>query len=242
VVAARPSVGKTALALQFAYQAGIHNVPVLFFSLEMSKTELFQRLLAHAGGVDVTALRRGYSKTDNLERLDTTADALGQLPIWIDDGSSLTPERLRSAARLHQKRHGKSLIVCDYVQLLHTPQGNRRDRHLELGEISRALKATARELEAPVLACAQLSRQAEHESSGFKMLATLRESGSIEQDADAVIILRRLTENELDALKNDHGMEFESNIIKLTLAKHRNGPTGEMALQFNAERQLFSPP
>jgi len=240
VVAARPSVGKTALALQFAYAAAVQGIPVLFFSLEMSKEELSQRLLSLAGGVDVGALRQGIVQTGDLDNLDRTSHRISKLPLTVEDGASLTPQKLRGSARLHNRRHGKGLVIVDYLQLI---GGNtaRRERYQELGEISRTLKMTARELKCPILACAQLSRGAENETSGYRMLAMLRESGSIEQDSDAVVILRRYSEKEKADVMDSCNLGGGHDLIELTLAKHRNGPTGQIPMSFNWKRQHFAP-
>lgn len=225
IVAARPSVGKTSLALNIAQHAAIkEGKRVAVFSLEMSKDQLTTRLMAGASGVDIFRIRRGEVEGFDLARIAASVYRLEKASIFIDDSPVASPLDLRSKARRLSSDGGVDLIIVDYLQLM-APSKQAKDgnRVAETSDISRGLKAMARELNVPVIALSQLSRAAEHREGGQPRLADLRDSGAIEQDADIVLMLWRLNGQE-------HGQATEK--IKLSIAKHRNGPTGEIDLTF----------
>ena len=230
ILAARPSIGKTSLALDIARQTALdHNIPVGIFSLEMSAQQLIDRMLSAAASVDSWKLRTGNLKTDReFEDIRNSLDKLSKAPIFIDDqpGNSIT--NMRAAARRLKSECGLGLIIVDYLQLMHT------SRHYDsmvnqVTEISRSLKGLARELDVPVLALSQLSRAVEHRG-GKPRLSDLRDSGSIEQDADVVMFIHRDRSEEEDG---------RSNIAEILIEKHRNGPTGKVELYFDDKRTSF---
>ncbi|MDP7638280.1 MAG: replicative DNA helicase [Candidatus Hydrogenedentes bacterium] len=230
VLAARPSVGKTALALNIASHAAVGDGKnVLLFSLEMSKEQLVQRLLCMEGNIDSQRLRTGFLATKEFSKLQQAADKLDTAPIFIDDTANISVLDLRSKARRHAAQHGLDMVVIDYLQLM---SSSRRveSRQVEISEISRSIKGIARELSVPVMALSQLSREAEKDDTGSPKLLHLRESGAIEQDADVVLMLSR---------PSAHEQEQNRNLIKLDIAKQRNGPTGNMELLFDRNVQRF---
>ena len=232
VLAARPSVGKTAFALNVARHAAVENRKgVLIFSLEMSKSQLVQRLLCMQGKVNSMRLRTGFLAADEFRKIQHAAGELHGAPIHIDDTPGITVMELRAKARRHAARHECGLIIVDYLQLM-SGTGRSESRQTEIAEISRAIKGIARELRLPVLALSQLSREAEKDDTGRPKLSHLRESGAIEQDADVVLMLYRPK------------MEFQPGMdalpVNLDLAKQRNGPTGEVSLLFERNHQRFS--
>ncbi len=236
ILAARPSVGKTALALDIARQTAIqHGTPVGIFSLEMSSQQLVDRMLAAEARVDAWKLRTGKISTDaEFERIRDAMARLSKAPIHIDDQPATNALGMRSAARRLKREHGIGLLVVDYLQLM-TPTSTRTSDSMvqQVTEISRALKTLARELDVPVLALSQLSRAIE-QRRGRPRLSDLRDSGSIEQDADVVIFIHnedRYNENK----------EERSNVTEILVEKHRNGPTGRVELYFDAERVTFLP-
>ena len=225
ILAARPSVGKTSLALNIAQHAAlVEGKRVAVFSLEMSKDQLATRLMAGASGVDIFRIRRGEIEGFDLARIAASVYQLEKASIFIDDSPVASPVDLRSKARRLSSEGGIDLIIVDYLQLMMpTKQTKDGNRVVETSDISRGLKAMARELNVPVIALSQLSRASEHREGGQPRLADLRDSGAIEQDADLVMLLWRPNGQE-------HGQATER--IKLSLAKHRNGPTGEIDLTF----------
>lgn len=225
ILAARPSVGKTAMALNIAQHAAIkQGKRVAIFSLEMSRDQLATRLLAGASGVDIFKIRRGQVDGMDLARIAAAVAWLEAANIHIDDSPVASPVDLRSKARRLATDGGLDLILVDYLQLMMpTKQTKEGNRVVETSDISRGLKAMARELNVPVIALSQLSRAAEHREGGQPRLADLRDSGAIEQDADLVMLLWRPNGQE-------HGQAEEQ--VKLSLSKHRNGPTGEIDLTF----------
>lgn len=235
VLAARPSMGKTALALNFAHNVAVSaNQPVLIFSLEMSKEQLVDRLLAMESGVDAWALRTGNLTDSDFEKIGQAMGTLSEAQIFIDDTPGITLSDLRTKARREAHKHPLGLIIVDYLQLM---SGGSRfgsdyaNRVQEVSEISRGLKGVARELNVPVLALSQLSRSVENRSPQIPQLADLRESGSIEQDADVVAFIYR-----------EEFYNPDTDRKKLTdvfIKKHRNGPVGNVELYFENERQLF---
>ena len=230
VIAARPSVGKTALALNIAANAAIGSQKrVLIFSLEMAKEQLVQRLLCLEGHIDSKRLRTGFLAQQEFPKLIKAADKLSVAPLFIDDTANISLLDLRSKARRHAAQHGLDLMIVDYLQLMSTG-GRNENRQTEIAEISRNIKGLARELSVPVIALSQLSREADKDDTGTPKLAHLRESGAIEQDADVVMMLSR---------PPLHEQEQNPNLIKLTLAKQRNGPTGVLDLLFDRNIQRF---
>ena len=233
LLAARPSMGKTALALNMAMNAALANNIVAVFSLEMSKEQLGHRLLSSYSGINSQKLSTGNFDTDEFNELVEALNYLTDTKLFIDDTAGITVLELRSKARKIKNEYGLDLIVIDYLQLM---QGNSRkgvdyNRQQEISEISRNLKALARELKVPILALSQLSRGVELRADKRPMLSDLRESGSLEQDADIVMFLYR---------EEYYDKESENtNMAELVIAKNRNGPTTTVNLQFNKECMRF---
>jgi replicative DNA helicase len=236
ILAARPSVGKTALALDIARQTAIkHGTPVGIFSLEMSSQQLVDRMLAAEARVDAWKLRTGkIDSDDEFERIRDGMERLSKAPIYIDDQPANNALVMRSVARRLKREHGIGLLIVDYLQLM-TSTSNRQSDSLvqQVTEISRSLKILARELDVPVIALSQLSRAIE-QRRGRPRLSDLRDSGSIEQDADVVMFIH----NE-DRYKEDG--EEKSNVVEILVEKHRNGPTGKVDLYFDAKRVTYLP-
>lgn len=236
VIAARPSMGKTALMLNIALNIATQNKEgaVLIFSLEMSKEQLVDRLLAAEAGVGAWELRTGEGLTDqDFERLSAAMGHLAEAPVFIDDTSGITVGDLRTKARRLHHQHPLAVIMVDYLQLM---SGGSRyatvaNRVQEISEISRSLKILARELNVPVVALSQLSRSVESRNPQIPQLADLRESGSIEQDADIVAFIYREDYYNPDSNRQ--------NITDIYIKKHRNGPTGLVELYFDYQRQRF---
>ncbi len=234
ILAARPSMGKTALALNFAHNiATKSNQPVIIFSLEMSKEQLVDRLLSMESGVDAWALRTGNLTDSDFEKIGQAMGSLSEAPIYIDDTPGITVSDLRTKARREAHKYPLGLIIVDYLQLMSgsARSGGDGNRVQEISEISRGLKGVARELNVPVLALSQLSRSVESRSPQIPQLADLRESGSIEQDADVVAFIYR-----------EEYYNPETDRKKLTdifIKKHRNGPVGGVELYFDNEKQRF---
>lgn len=224
IVAARPSFGKTSFALNIAQQAATeHGVPVAIFSLEMSKMELVQRLVCAEALVDVHKLRTGNLSDQDWSRLATAVGRLADAPVYIDDTEAVTVLDIRANARRLKQKHGLGLVIVDYLQLMSGPRRS-ENRQQEISEISRSLKILARELEVPVIAVSQLSRAVEARQDKRPMLADLRESGAIEQDADLVIFIYR------DEVYNPDSPD--KGTVEILLSKHRNGPVGRLKLTF----------
>ncbi len=231
VLAARPSVGKTAFALNVARHLAVDNRKnVLIFSLEMSKSQLVQRLLCMQGRVNSMRLRTGFLAEEEFKKIQRAAGALLGAPIYIDDTPGISVMELRAKARRHAARNGCDMIIVDYLQLM-SGRGRAESRQVEISEISRAIKGIARELRVPVLALSQLSREAERDDAGRPKLSHLRESGAIEQDADVVMMLYR---PKLEMPPGSDALQ-----VNLDLAKQRNGPTGELSLLFERNYQRF---
>ena len=236
IVAARPSMGKTAFVLNIAQNAALdHNVPVAFFSLEMSKEQLVQRLLTSEGRVDAQRLRRGKLQDEEFVRLGRAAGILSHAPIWIDDTPAMTLLELRSKARRLVMEQNIGMVVVDYLQLMQGPT-NTESRQQEISYISRSLKALARELRVPVVALSQLSRMPEQRTDKRPQLSDLRESGAIEQDADLVMFIYRQEMYEGPVDKDGNSLEGKAEII---IGKQRNGPTGFVNMFFNKSFTLF---
>jgi len=239
IVAGRPSMGKTSLAMNFAQHAAIEKeVPVAVFSLEMSKESIVQRLLCSEGRVDAGRLRRGRLQDDEYARLATAAGHLNTAPIWIDDTPAITALELRAKARRLASEVDLGLIIVDYLQLMSGPS-NADNRQQEISAISRAIKAVAKELNVPVVALSQLSRAPEQRTDKRPVLADLRESGAIEQDADLVLfVYREEVYRRPEDLVDDTGESIEGK-TDLIIGKQRNGPTGTVRLYFHKNYTLF---
>jgi replicative DNA helicase len=238
IVAARPSMGKTAFVLNVAQNAALdHTTPVAVFSLEMSKESVVQRLLTSEGRVDAQRLRKGKLQDEEFVRLGRAAGLLSQAPIWIDDTPGMNLLELRSKARRLKMEAKIQLLIVDYLQLMQGPSGA-ESRQQEISYISRSLKALARELEIPVLALSQLSRAPEQRAGEGKrpQLSDLRESGAIEQDADLVMFIYRQEMYDGPVDKDGNALEGRAEII---VGKQRNGPTGMVNLFFNKSYTRF---
>jgi replicative DNA helicase len=235
IVAARPSIGKTSLALNIAEHAAVtEGKTVGVFSLEMSKEQLVLRLLSSVAKIDSSRLRTGFLEEMDFTRLAPAMNSLAEAPVYIDDTPNISTMELRTKARRLQAESGLDMLIVDYLQLMQaTVQSRDANRVQEVSEISRGLKGLARELQVPVIALSQLSRQAEMRESKEPRLSDLRESGSIEQDSDLVLFLWREKERGQD------DQQQEGEVVNLKLAKHRNGPTGEMKLYFQKRLTRF---
>ena len=232
ILAARPAMGKTALCLNMAANAAIdYNYPVAIFSLEMSKEQLVMRMLAAAARIDQKRLRTGQLNPDEWGAFLQKIGPLTSAPIYIDDTPAITIRELRAKARRLQSREGDlGLILVDYLQLM-GGSGNSENRQQEVSEISRSLKALARELNVPIIALSQLSRTVEQTKDKRPQLSHLRESGSLEQDADIVLFIHREEYYNEDTDRRG--------IADVIIAKHRNGPTGTVELAFQNELTRF---
>ncbi len=239
ILAARPSMGKTSLAIDICRQVAVkHKLPVGIFSLEMSKEQLVERMLCAESGVDLWKLRTGRLSDkeemgeSDFSRLGHAMGELAEAPIFIDDSPTGSIMELRTKARRLQAEKGLGLIMIDYLQLMEGGMNASVDNRVQVvSEISRGLKSIARELNVPVLALSQLSRQVENRPTAIPKLADLRESGSIEQDADVVLFIYREKMYKKDTPKG--------NITEIYIAKHRNGPTGVVEIYFDEQRASF---
>jgi len=233
ILAARPSMGKTSLALCILKNASsLDNTPVAIFSLEMSKQQIAQRLLCSESKIDLNRIRSGDIREHEWPKLGHAIEKLSENNIYIDDAPILTVMELRARARMLVSNFGVKLIVVDYLQLMQSGTNYRENRVLEITDISRNLKSLARELKIPVLALSQLSREVEKRPDKRPILADLRESGAIEQDADIVMFIYRDEYYEHENSKSPGTAEIH-------IAKHRNGPTGKVDLKFSKEYALF---
>lgn len=234
VLAARPSIGKSSLALNIVDHVACEaKLSVGIFSLEMSKEQVIDRFLCMRGSVDSWKLRTGNLEDEDFGKLNYAMGVLSEAPIYIDDAPFLNVMEIRTKARRLQMEHDLGLIVIDYMQLMSgTSSRNSDNRVQEVSEISRSLKALARELNVPVLAISQLSRAVEHRPDKRPMLADLRESGSIEQDADVVMFIYRDDYYDQESDKK--------NIAEILVRKHRNGPTGDIELYWKPEYMKFA--
>jgi replicative DNA helicase len=237
VIAARPSMGKTALAMNIAENCAIdHNVPVGVFSLEMSSEELIKRMLCSRAGVNLRAIRDGFLGEQHFHPLTTAASMLMKAPLYIDDSPGLSINQVRARARRMKLQYNIGLLVIDYMQLMRAPS-RRADlsRQVEIADISSGVKALSKELKIPIIVLSQLNRQPEQREGGRPKLADLRESGAIEQDADVVGLLVR---PEVYA-EEDGDRAAEKGKAILVIAKQRNGPTGDVNLTFQSEYTRF---
>ena len=229
IIAGRPSTGKTAFALNIAAHAAVElHRPALIFSLEMSKEQLVQRLICAEARVDSRNVRSGFMQQGEWSRIVNAAGRLHEAPLFIDDTANLSVLEARAKARRIMAEHRLELVVIDYLQLM---QGRWRaeNRQQEISEISRSLKALAKELNVPVVALSQLSRAVEARGEGLPRLSDLRESGALEQDADLIMFLAR----------KENAPDVEAGTTDLVIGKHRNGPTGRLELVFHAEYTRF---
>ena len=232
ILAARPSMGKTSLALNIAqHVATKEGIPVGVFSLEMSKEQLIDRMLASEAGIDSWKLRTGNLEDTDFEKINKAMGTLSEAPIFIDDSAMANVMEMRTKARRLQSENDLGLVVIDYLQLMSGRNNNSDNRVNEISEISRGLKGLARELNVPVIALSQLSRSVEMRSPKIPQLSDLRESGSIEQDADVVMFIYREDYYEKESERK--------NMADIFIKKHRNGPTGDIELFFQPEQMLF---
>ncbi len=233
ILAARPSMGKTAFALNIARNiALVENVPVAVFSLEMSCQQLSMRLLTAEARIDSNRLKTGFISQEDWQNVTDAASILGEMPLFIDDTPNITAMEIRAKARRLKKEHGLGLIIIDYLQLMKPPfKTDRRD--LEIAEISRSLKALAKELDIPIMALSQLNRMLEQRSDKRPMLSDLRESGALEQDADIVSFIYR------DDVYNKEADNPKKGTAEIIIAKNRNGATGTAFMHFLGQYTRF---
>lgn len=232
ILAARPSMGKTALALNLAIRGALHGgVTVAIFSLEMSKESLMNRMLCVWGRVDLGRVLKGYLEDDDWTKLLRAADDLSRAKIFIDDTAGLTPLALRARCRRLKSEHGLGLVMVDYLQLMHSSRNESRE--LEISDISRNLKALAKEMKVPVIALSQLNRKVEERTDKRPVLSDLRESGAIEQDADLIMFIHR------EDAYNKKGDKPKTGIAEIIIGKHRNGPTGVVELAYRPQYTAF---
>ena len=231
IIAARPSIGKSTLALDFARAASIDNgLTSAFFSLEMGRNEIVMRLLSAEAGVSLHNMRSGMMSDNDWDKLARKMASVSEAPLFIDDSANLTMMEIRAKARRLKQRHNLKLIIVDYLQLM--TSGRRvENRQQEVSEFSRQFKLLAKELEVPVVALSQLNRGPEQRTDKRPMLADLRESGSLEQDADVVVLIHRE-----DAYDRESPRAGEADLI---VAKHRNGPTGPVTVAFQGHYSRF---
>jgi replicative DNA helicase len=233
VIAARPSMGKTALALNIARNAAIeHRKKVAIFSLEMTKRALALRLLASEASFDFSGIRKGFGRPEDLRKLTEAGGRLAEADIWIDDSGMIAILEIKAKCRRLASERGLDMVIVDYLQLAHSDTPNQR-KDLEIGEISHGLKALAKELDIPVIALSQLNRGPEQRDPDKRRpnMGDLRESGAIEQDADVIAFIYR--DEVYNPTEENHG------VAELIIAKQRNGPTGTVKLQFSARYATF---
>ena len=227
VIAGRPSMGKTAFALNIAQYAAIQEaVPVAIFSLEMAKEQLAMRMLASEARVDSQRMRKGFLGETDWPKLTTAAGSLSDALIFIDDTPAISALEMKAKARRLKAEHGLGLVILDYLQLMKGSESSRDSREQEISEISRSLKALAKELSIPVIALSQLNRKVEDRTNRRPQMADLRESGAIEQDADVIIFLYR------DEVYNKSEDNPEKGIAEVIIGKQRNGPVGTVKVAF----------
>ena len=232
IIAARPSMGKTAIAMNIVEHVAARQVPCAVFSLEMSKQQLAQRLMCSRAQVDAQRVRKGMLSSHEYQQLAMMVNELAKFPIWVDDSPGLTILDLRAKARRLKLQHDVQLIMIDYMQLMDNPGPESRQQ--QISEISRGIKALARELNVPVICLSQLNRSSETRDGHRPRMSDLRESGSIEQDADVILLLHREDYYRMS------DPDFEpDNIAEVIIAKQRNGPTGTVKLTFDNKTTTF---
>lgn len=232
IMAGRPGMGKSAMAGNIAATVAASGVPVLIFSLEMPSESVMTRIMARESGINSRNLRRGQLADTQWESAVHTTESISRWPIFIDDKPDITPVEIRAKARKLKKEHGLGLLIVDYIQLVR-PAGKHESREQAVSEISRTLKAIARELEIPVIGLSQLNRQVDSRPDKRPMLSDLRESGAIEQDADIILFIYR------DEIYNKSEDNPHKGIAEIDIAKHRNGETGRFEVIFDARTQNF---
>jgi replicative DNA helicase len=233
IVAARPSMGKTAFAMNIIeHLAADMQLPCGIFSLEMSKQQLAQRLMCSRANIDAQKVRRGMLNASEFQQLAQTVTGLSKAPIWVDDSAGMTPLELRAKARRLKLKHDVKCLMVDYMQLMYNPGSESRQQ--EISEISRVVKSVARELNIPVICLSQLNRATEGRDGHRPRMSDLRESGSIEQDADVVMLLHRE-----DYYRMSEPDFQPDNIAEVIVAKQRNGPTGTIKLMFSNKTTRF---
>lgn len=238
ILGARPAMGKTTLAQNLALNVARYNGPnagVMFFSMEMNKAEIVDRMVSDISGVESWKIRKSMLSDDDFVRIGDALGELGEVPLYIDDTSSLTILGLQNKVRRAAHEHPLSMIIVDYLQLIQGSDRYAGNRVLEIAEISRGLKVLAREMRIPIIALAQLSRNVTGRDDPRPVLSDLRDSGSIEQDADIVLFLHRP-----DYYKQNKDDYVPTNITELIMAKHRHGPVGKIELYFHSELNRFS--
>jgi replicative DNA helicase len=233
IIAARPSMGKTAMAMNIVeHIAADSKLPCAVFSLEMSKQQLAQRLMCSRAQIDAQKVRKGLLQREEFHHLAMTVNELAKAPVWVDDSPGLTILELRAKARRLKLQHDIKVLMIDYLQLMDNPGPDSRQQ--QISEISRGIKAVARELNIPVIALSQLNRQSEGRDGHRPRMSDLRESGSIEQDADVIMLLHRE-----DYYKMNEPDFMPDNIAEIIIAKQRNGPTGTVKLTFDSRTTTF---
>jgi replicative DNA helicase len=233
IIAGRPSMGKTAFAMNVIEHISADlQMPCAIFSLEMSKQQLAQRMLCSRGQIDAHKLRKGLLNGQEYTKLATVVGELAKAPIWVDDSPGLTPLELRAKARRLKLQHDVKCIMIDYMQLMDSPGPESRQQ--QISEISRGVKAVARELNIPVICLSQLNRASEGRDGHRPRMSDLRESGSIEQDADVIMLLHRE-----DYYRMSEPDFQPDNIAEVIIAKQRNGPTGTVKLTFQNKTTRF---
>ncbi len=231
IVAGRPSMGKTAFAMNIAQHAAIkEELPVAIFSMEMPSEQLAMRMMSSLGRIDQHKVRTGKLSDDDWPRLTSAVGMLSEVKMFIDDTPALTPGDLRARCRRLAREHGLGLVVVDYLQLMQVP-GTKENRATEISEISRSMKALAKELECPVMAMSQLNRSLEQRQDKRPVMSDLRESGAIEQDADVIMFIYR------DDVYDEDSMD--KGIAEINIGKQRNGPVGTRKLRFFGEYTTF---
>jgi replicative DNA helicase len=231
IIAARPSMGKSALALNIAQNVALRDIPVAIFTMEMSREEVVSRMLCSAGRIDLQRLNTGNLTESDFTKLSNAASLLYKKPIYVDDSPGLTVTEIRAKSRRLKRRPGLGLVVVDYLQLMHGSGGENRQQEIAL--ISRSLKNLARELEVPVIALSQLNRALEQREDKRPRLGDLRESGALEQDADVVMFIYR------DEYYNADKIESKG-VAEVVIAKHRQGAVGKVPMTFLPEFTLFA--
>ncbi|MDY6973094.1 MAG: replicative DNA helicase [Thermodesulfobacteriota bacterium] len=232
IIAGRPSMGKTAMALNIGYNAARKtDKGVAVFSLEMSEQQLGIRLLGFDSGINASKLRSGFLRDEEWAKLTDSANRLSELPMFIDDSSAISVLEMKAKCRRLKKTSDLGLVIVDYIQLIHSRRAT-ESRQLEISEISRSLKALAKDLDVPVIALSQLNRKVEDRTGNRPQLSDLRESGAIEQDADVIVFIYR------ENYHSDEESQYD-NVINVDVAKQRNGPVGSFKLTFQKEITRF---
>ena len=233
IVAGRPSMGKSSFAISITKAAVLNGTPALIVSLEMPAESITDRILADMTGKDLRQLTRGFILNNDWPRITNAVSIIGNAPLFIDDNAAITPAEIRAKARRLKAEHNLGLLIVDYIQLVRVP-GKHETREQAVAEISRTLKAIARELSIPVIGLSQLNRQVDSRNEKRPLLSDLRESGAIEQDADVIAFIYR------DEVYNKRPDNPNRGIAEIEIAKHRNGPTGTFKIRFNPATQTFT--